>query len=472
MKVQILNPKENFQPTDVAVSAARTCYFPNGIVKPEESTEWGRKDTLLKDLFESGHHTTLQHTHITLSIEGISRHLIWRLLHSHPYYNSEQISQRYAKMKQDAFVLPLKTSSFTSLQKIEEFYREAYNTYEELIDLLKTDIEKELPKFKKPNAKKFAQEIARYVLPVGTSAYLYHTINIVTALRYIAVAPSLPEVREEALEFTKQLEAELLKYDNKLSPLIESAKKTKSIFPKDKIDLISYKNFNNHNSEVKVISAISPIVDFDIGNINYAEVARPSQMFLDLGVTAGFTTQIALSLSADAQNQRHRRSPAFRPSIEDTYIRQNFYLPQPILNNKRAKILYIQLMTKSYDLYEELVKKIGFEEAVYVLTNAHKTEIIEYNDYASFHHKAQMRLCWNAQKEIFDIVYKQIEQLQNYGITDSIENKRIRKIASKFLPPCSVRNEHGIKPTCPEGARFCGTKVWKMNFKEMNDRKI
>ncbi|MEJ2468593.1 MAG: FAD-dependent thymidylate synthase, partial [Campylobacterales bacterium] len=93
-------------PSNVAVSAARTCYFPNGIVTPESSASWGRKDDLLQGIFKGGHHTTLMHTHVTMLISGMSRHLIWRLLHAHPYYNSEQVSQRYAKMKIENFVYP------------------------------------------------------------------------------------------------------------------------------------------------------------------------------------------------------------------------------------------------------------------------------------------------------------------------------------------------------------------------------
>jgi len=38
-------------PSDVAVSAARTCYFPGGIVPPEKSREWERKDDLLQGIF-------------------------------------------------------------------------------------------------------------------------------------------------------------------------------------------------------------------------------------------------------------------------------------------------------------------------------------------------------------------------------------------------------------------------------------
>jgi len=65
-----------------------------------------------------------------------------------------------------------------------------------------------------------------------------------------------------------------------------------------------------------------------------------------------------------------------------------------------------------------------------------------------------MRLCYNAQEEIFDIVYNQVKQLKKAGV----------KAADKFLPPCVLRYRQKIKPICPEGERFCGVKVWKLDF--------
>ncbi|MDH5465147.1 MAG: FAD-dependent thymidylate synthase, partial [Thiovulaceae bacterium] len=67
MEIEFL---EVTSPSDVAVSAARTCYFPGGIVRPEKSTEWDRKEPLLGSIFKAGHHTTLQHTHVTMLISG------------------------------------------------------------------------------------------------------------------------------------------------------------------------------------------------------------------------------------------------------------------------------------------------------------------------------------------------------------------------------------------------------------------
>ena len=67
-----------------------------------------------------------------------------------------------------------------------------------------------------------------------------------------------------------------------------------------------------------------------------------------------------------------------------------------------------------------------------------------------------MRLCYNAQEEIFDITYKQVKELRRKSV----------KAADKFLPPCVIRKKQKLKPICPEGERFCGVKVWKIEFED------
>ncbi len=434
-------------PSDLAVSAARTCYFPNGLVSPQKSTNWERKAPLLASIFKAGHHTTLQHTHITMMISGMSRHLIWRLLHAHTYYNSEQISQRYAKMKLENFFYPKGAD-----KKVwEAFYQEAFDDYETIMSYLYEDIKAELPKFKQGQEKKVAQEMARYLLPVGMSAYLYHTVNIVTILRYISVAPYLPEAREEAMEFAALLEERLLELDSDLKPLIDHAKASKAHF--GSFDMEALKNRIHAKGHVKVYDVVGS-VDFEVTE-NYADVLRDSQMFLDSGVLGGFSTYIKLSLSADAQNQRHRRSPAVRPALEP-HFKERYYTPPIIANNERALELYQSSHKRMYAFFKQEREKLGFSEAVYALYNSQLIEIVERNDYSAFHHKAQMRLCYNAQQEIYDIVYEQVKQLREMGVPG----------AEKFLPPCSVRQAQKIHPICPEGDRFCGVKVWKLDFED------
>ncbi|MBD3800425.1 MAG: FAD-dependent thymidylate synthase [Campylobacterales bacterium] len=435
-------------PSNVAVSAARTCYFPNGIVTPEASASWSRKDDLLQGIFKGGHHTTLMHTHVTMLISGMSRHLIWRLLHAHPYYNSEQVSQRYAKMKIENFVYP----AAGERSAWEAYYQSCFDDYEQLIEVLLPDVEAVVPKFRKKESRKKAQEMARYVLPGGMSAYLYHTVNIITLLRYIAVAKAMPECRSEAEAFADIVAAKLVEMDASLAPLVEHARAATPVFPA--FDMAAHKAKIGVTDEAVRVYDVVGDAAFDV-NENYADVLRFSQMLPDSGVLGGFSTYTRLSLSADAQNQRHRRSPAVRPALESIYARKH-YTPPIIAKNPDALAIYERAITRSYDFFEAQNALLGFGEAAYALSNAHEIEIVERDEFTSFHHKAQMRLCYNAQEEIFDIVYAQVKQLRAMAIPG----------AEELLPPCATRFTMKIRPTCPEGDHFCGIKVWKLDFED------
>src|SRR5690606_36326824 len=59
---------------------------------------------------------------------------------------------------------------------------------------------------------KRAQEVARYVLPLGTPAHLYHTINGLTLLRYYVLANQL-DVPTEVRYIVNQMVAEVLEVD-------------------------------------------------------------------------------------------------------------------------------------------------------------------------------------------------------------------------------------------------------------------
>ncbi len=94
------------RPFDNAVATARTCYSSKGIITAEQVAGEGldeekreerrqKRDDLARSIYKAGHHTTLQHAHFQFALENVSRQFIWSFLHSHPFYNSEQVSQRY-----------------------------------------------------------------------------------------------------------------------------------------------------------------------------------------------------------------------------------------------------------------------------------------------------------------------------------------------------------------------------------------
>src|SRR5947208_3520721 len=103
LKVNLVNAFAN--PFKNAIATARTCYSSKGIIT-DEGVSLEKHAALAKSIYEAGHHTTLQHAHFQFAIEGVSRHAIWSFLHSHPFYNSEQVSQRYVEVKSGSYVVP------------------------------------------------------------------------------------------------------------------------------------------------------------------------------------------------------------------------------------------------------------------------------------------------------------------------------------------------------------------------------
>ena len=89
------------RPYENVVATARTCYSAKGIITEDQaSARPDRRDAIAKSIYEAGHHTTFQHAHFQFSLENVSRQFLWTFLHSHPFYNSEQVSQRYVEVKQ------------------------------------------------------------------------------------------------------------------------------------------------------------------------------------------------------------------------------------------------------------------------------------------------------------------------------------------------------------------------------------
>src|SRR5262245_39259177 len=188
-------------PFDNAIATARTCYSSKGIIGSDQVTNWPRRDELAASLYQAGHHTVFQHAHFQFALENVSRQFIWSFLHAHPFYNSEQVSQRYVEVRSGAYAVPPLDGEARAIY--ERCALDQIAAYQRLIEVLTPAAAREyyriFPARKKlhkteqagagtdkyaKDIKKKAQEIARYVLPVATFAYLYHTVSGLTLLRY------------------------------------------------------------------------------------------------------------------------------------------------------------------------------------------------------------------------------------------------------------------------------------------------
>ena len=122
-------------PYDGAIAAARTCYSPRVIAAGEVTEK--QRDSIGRLTFDAGHHTVYQHAHFEFGLENISRQFVWSFLHSYPFYNSEQSSQRYVKLKEPrAFVPPI---CGEARDIYEAAIVKAWDRYAQLSALLKDD---------------------------------------------------------------------------------------------------------------------------------------------------------------------------------------------------------------------------------------------------------------------------------------------------------------------------------------------
>ena len=118
---------------------------------------------------------------------------------------------------------------------------------------------------------------------------------------------------------------------------------------------------------------------------------------------------------------------------------------------------YDEMMARAWDRIGRL-KSLGVSDefANYLLPNAVAVRFTESTDYLNLRHKHVMRLCYNAQEEIWRASKDEAEQIK-------LANPRIGKY---LLPPCGLRWMAGIKPSCPEGDRYCGIPVWKIDLEK------
>ncbi len=437
----------------MAAAAARTCYSKNGIVSPEVADGDENVAKLLGELFTSGHLTTFMHAHFTLAITDVSRLFIWRVLHSHQYYNSEQVSQRYTRMT------PTDCIGITGNVKATELINNAFIAYDKLIDGL-TPLFNEIYPKQPSKASKKAQELARYVLPQSTTASLYHTVNVVTLLRYIALGNSKhkTECDIEAKMFSDEIERLLLAIDGRFEDIIAKVKCTHPKLPSLGNAMRNFKE--KAINGVYVYNVEDPIVyEADLIN-NYANTLKPYNIVHDMLKMSGFKAYQELSITSVSQLQRHRGLPGVYPLLSDMYSR-DYYIPSLIKKNDALLKLYTGAIEPMYDFINSITASVNIDNANditpwYYLPNAHKIGVLTSNNYADFAHFAMARLCRNAQEEICNSTNAVIANLQVAG---GDKPNLLAVIDDLFREPCMVRKLASIHPTCPE-AHTCGASVF------------
>lgn len=491
-------------PFQNAVATARTCYSSKGIITDGEiSLE--RHGQMARSIYRAGHHTVFTHAHFQFAMKNISRQFIWSFLHSHFFYNSEQVSQRYVEVKPENFAIPPLEGQGLSLYTETVAYQ--MNAYQQLTESLYPIVESEYRKIfphRDTRDKRYhrtivkrALEIARYVLPVATFAYMYHTISAITLLRYYRLCQQYDTPLEQQMVVHKMVD-EVLKHDPLYQTVLEE--------PLDLTETPEYAFFAAHQHAVNQRARRSFIKEFDrsLGGrvsalIDYKAnseavlaasvrevlgvgsnllgdkeaidlVLNPGQNRL-LGESLNLTTMSKLtrtlhhpaytfrkklSHTADSQDQRHRMTPASRPCLAAHFTDEpDFITPALIKVDATVQRRYCEVMDRTWESMGKLRRLgIGDEFALYLLPNAVSIRFTESADLLGLHHKHTMRLCYLAQEEIW-----------RASLDEAVQIREVNPMIGQYLlPPCTQRMLAPSRPYCPEGDRFCGVRVWQLDL--------
>ena len=495
-------------PFDSAMAAARTCYSAR-LVTADEITDKQRLN-IGAATFYSGHHTVYQHAHFEFGLENISRQLVWSFLHAHPFYNSEQQSQRYVRMdKAQAYIPP--TSLFfdeASRAIYESAIARAWAYYRELSAVLVADARnilndiwhigpmshpKRIQKIER-SAEKRSIEIARYVLPIAAFTTMVHTLSGIVLHRLWRMC-SASDTPSEARAVIGEMVAQVRQLDSQFfdrfgtAPL-EELPEWKEVATTPHADafvrefdarlngktshLIDY----SHNAARVIAESYRAVLGLPESACCDAEaidrILNPARNLyrletLNIGVHApimralqhaNYTFAKKISHTADSQDQRHRMVPGSRPLLTLADTREADYItPMLLKENPRAREVYDRAMRDAWAAKNQLLDRgVPPEIALYLLPNAKCIRLVETGSLLHLLHKWTMRTCFNAQEEIYNASMDEVAQVREVH----------PELSLHIGPPCHLRA--GITtPICTEGSHFCGVKVW-LDFPNISRR--
>ncbi len=484
-------------PFDSAIAAARTCYSPR-LIGPEEITEKQRV-TVGSATYYGGHHTVFQHAHFEFGLENVSRQFVWSFLHAHPFYNSEQQSQRYVRLDRPQAYVPPESAEFGAGERAiyEKAIARAWEDYRELTRVLEPaareilgDIwhvsEMSHPKRTQKVARqseKRAIEVARYVLPVAAFTTMVHTLSGIVLHRLwrmqaasdtpsearLVVGEMVARVREVDPQFFDRFQNEPMEEPPEWQRAARDGESFAREFDARLAGLTSRLIDYSPRAIASMAEAYRAVVgataaecpDGEALDVLLNPARNPYRReTLDIGVHAplmralqhaNFTFAKRISHTADSQDQRHRMVPGSRPLLTLADTRSpDFITPMLIRDNPRALEIYEQAMKEAWDAKNELLARgVPLEFALYLLPNAKAIRLVESGSLLHLLHKWTMRTCFNAQEEIYQASIEEVEQVR--GV--------FPELARYIGPPCYLRA--GIStPICTEGSHFCGVKVW------------
>jgi len=501
------------QPFDSAIAAARTCYS-SRLIAREEVTDKQRLNIGAATFF-SGHHTVYQHAHFEFGLENISRQFVWSFLHAHPFYNSEQQSQRYVRMDRTQAYVPDVSLFFDAESRViyERAIARAWSYYRQLSSLLLPQAReilldiwhvgpmshpKRLQKIER-SAEKRAIEIARYVLPVAAFTTMVHTVSgiVLHRLWRMCAASDTPS---EGRAIIGEMVAQVRNIDPQffdrfgtepLDELPEWKRFSGSVLtdPALKADLAGAaqgeqfaKEFDaqlkgrtsalldcSRNAPAVVASAYRAVLGLTAADCSDAEaldrLLNPARNLyrletLNVGVHApmmralqhaNYTFAKKISHTADSQDQRHRMIPGSRPLLTLADTREPDYVTPALVKEN----------PRAKEVYDRAMYE-AWHTKNQLLDRGVPQEIALYllPNAKSIRLVESGSLLHLLHKWTMRTCFNAQEEIYQSSLDEIAQLREVHPQLAKYIgPPCYLRA--GVAtPICTEGSHFCGIKVW------------
>ncbi|GIN55057.1 MULTISPECIES: FAD-dependent thymidylate synthase [Bacillus subtilis group] len=404
-----------------------------------------------------GHSSVAEHATAHVGIEKISRLASAELELSNPFLSITEYSQRYQKPKRGGWHNPIKKRS-KLYKEVENFYHEAFDAFENLIDGVYTHLKKQyvdsaeyedIKDDQKAVDKKLAAllklafEDARYVLPLAMHTQLGMTANGRAWRDSLATFSN--SRHKESQEVADNIRTEiskvlpvLLKYSTPSQYQRNSQKRMEKLF-------LSRHNKNNssRNTDVQLLNVQSEAIAINTliaclqqqySNLEFQSAAYLVENHTDTDTKEEVINELLMEISSHDmapevfkhirynayfnvseanwhQLLRHNRMTDFTATLPSP---DNGVTIPPRIVNAGLQDIVKCIARKSEELYTKLIEE-GFEsEAEYVVLNAHKRLI-----YASFslweaYHLINLRTSEDAQWDIrqaFEQLYKQLKSV-------------------------------------------------------------
>ena len=447
----------NVSPEILASHAAMMCYN-------AETPELGRTIDVKKRLFDTGHHSTLEHNYWTFMIENIPvSSVIFGLHLTAPFYDTDQRSGRFSKMYDNPDMEDIRHTLETYYPDAEQkiitqacdFIERGLKIYADnknkVTEMARDAIHRERPnasdKYVESNAPKFAQEQLRMFVSMIAPTALDWTVDLATICAFYRTAWT-PFMRDTMDKIAEQIKTEHPDIAYMFDPNMRNTKLKEPAFATQELnytpeamglictkripkymgiktqpefELLDYK-YDDKLFQPNKAQDMVDVSQFDPDYMDNSLMYVRSRIHIDTGATMG-------------QDQRHRSIKRSKPMFTGY-----FYLP-PLLDKAGLKPTADNWMRDFYNMVRNPEIPNGFATSI-----APYGAMVEYDKHADLNaliHEQGKRTCWCAQEAIYHLACDLRRELaKQIG-----ENAAVLKY---LTPPCLSMGH------CVEGNRYCG----------------